>query len=129
MRFNFPKNDNNYYWTDHVKRKMLFYHLTADKVTRTIRVPKRVEEGVADNTIAVMQPAGTKNKPTEIWVMYSLSKKASTLSEQSESKGKSFNNKKVIISAWRYPGISPVGKKIPIPADILEELKKEGTTS
>jgi len=36
------------------------------------------------------------------------------------------DNRKVVISAWRYPGVSPVGKQIPIPADILEELKKEG---
>jgi len=28
-----------------------------------------------------------------------------------------------IISAWRYPGSSPIGKPPPIPGDIIEELK------
>jgi len=109
MRFNIPKNDSKHYWTQHSVRKMLFYGLTADRVKRIIRNPKRVENGVAENTIAVMNPTGTNKKPTEIWTMY-------------QQKG----NKKIIISAWRYPGVSPVGKTIPIPLDILEELKREG---
>lgn len=109
MRFNIPKNDSKYHWTQHCIRKMLFYGLTADRIKRIILSPKRVEEGVAENTVAVMQPFGTKSKPKEIWTMY-------------QRKG----NKKIIISAWRYPGVSPVGKQIPIPADILEELKNEG---
>ena len=88
-----------------------------------IRNPKRVEDGVAENTVAVMSaPPGRdlaqkggqpKNRnlhsKSEIWVMY-------------QKRGA----KKVIISAWRYPGISPIGKQIPIPQDILEELKEEG---
>lgn len=99
---------------------MAFYGLSPDKVKRVVRNPQRVEDGVAENTIAVMAPGSNKKKPTEIWVMYSLSKKANTLSQ---SKG---NIRKIIISAWKYPGISPIGKQIPIPADILEELKNKG---
>ncbi len=57
-----------------------------------------------------MQPANTK-KPTEIWLMY-----------------QQFGQKKRIISAWRYPGISPQGEPVPIPEDIVEELKKEFKT-
>ncbi len=109
MRFNFPKNDKKYYWTNHVARKMLFYGLTPGRVKRVIRNPKRSEKGVAPKTIAVMQPAGTNKKPTEIWTMYSSKDKI-----------------KVIITAWRYPGVSPVREEIPIPVDIFEELKKEG---
>ena len=135
MKFNFPKNDSKYHWTQHCVRKMMFYGLTADRVKRVLRNPKRRETGVAENTIAVMMPAGTKKRPSEIWVMYSLSSKASTLSERSESKGESLDklgtigqmtNRKIIISAWRYPGVSPVGKQIPIPADILAELTRDG---
>jgi len=120
-----------YYWTNHVIRKMVFYGLTPERVKRVIRTPKRVEEGIAENTIGVMQPSANIKKPTEVWVMYSLSKKATL----SQSKGKSLDklgtigrvtNRKIIISAWRYPGVSPVGKKIYIPQDILEELKEEG---
>lgn len=107
--FNLPKNDAKYHWTQHCIRKMLFYGLSPDRIKRVVRNSKRTEEGVAENTIAVMMPAGTKQKPTEIWTMY-------------QTKG----SRRVVISAWRYPGISPVGKQIPIPSDILEELKKEG---
>ncbi|KKT50592.1 MAG: hypothetical protein UW43_C0004G0024 [Candidatus Yanofskybacteria bacterium GW2011_GWA1_44_21] len=60
-------------------------------------------------TIAVMQPAGTKQRPYEIWSMYSKR-----------------GQKKIIITAWRYPGISPIRDEIPIPADIISELKSEG---
>ena len=91
---------------------MVFYGLSPDRVKRAIRNPKRVEEGVAENTIAVMTPGTNIKKPSEIWTMY-------------QTRG----SKKIIISAWRYPGVSPVGKQIPIPADILEELKNEGVIS
>lgn len=104
-----PKNDAKYMWTNHVVRKMAFYGLSAERVKRVLRSPKRSEDGVAENTVAVMQQTGTKKKPTEVWVMYQKK-----------------NTKKVIISAWRYPGISPVGKKIPIPVDILDELRDTG---
>jgi hypothetical protein len=29
-----------------------------------------------------------------------------------------------IISAWRYPGISPIGEPPPIPEDVLKDLKE-----
>lgn len=110
--FKLPRNDSKYQWTNHVIRKMAFYGLTPDRVRRLIRSPKRIEDGIADNTIAVMQPGTNKKKPSEIWTMY-------------QKRG----SKKVVISAWRYPGISLVGKQIPIPQDILEELKNDGIIS
>ena len=114
-----PKNDSKYWWTQHVIRKMGFYGLSPDRVKRIVRTPSRTEEGIAPNTIGVMQPGTNKKKPSEVWVMY-----------QNKSKVKNeklkFMGQKIIISAWRYPGISPTGKKITIPNDILEELKKEG---
>ncbi len=88
---------------------MMFYALSADRVKRVMRNPKRSEKGIAPNTIAVMQPTGTKNRPSEVWVMYA-------------SRGRA----KTIITAWRYPGVSPIREAIPIPADIIVELKKEG---
>ena len=87
----------------------MFYALSSDRIKRVMRNPKRSEKGVAEGTIAVMQPAGTKHRPYEVWVMY-LQKP---------------NGKKLVITAWRYPGVSPVRDEIPIPADILEELKRE----
>lgn len=137
--FKIPKNDTKYHWTDHVIRKMAFYGLTPDRVKRVIRSPKRVEEGIADNTIGVMQQSTNVKKPTEVWVMYQQKTNNRqritndpSMSEVKSSKSSVNNNflgKKIIISAWRYPGISPVGKQIPIPADILEELKNEGVIS
>ena len=112
MEFKFPKNDDKYYWTNHVGRKMMFYGLSADRIKRVMRSPKRSEKGVAEGTIAVMQPAGSKTRPSEVWVMYQAPSK----------RGK---GRKIVITAWRYPGISPVRDEIPIPADILEELKRE----
>lgn len=76
-----------------------------------MRSPKRSEKGIAEGTIAVMQPTGSK-KPSEVWVMYQAPSKRGT-------------GRKIIITAWRYPGVSPVRDEIPIPVDILEELKRE----
>lgn len=89
---------------------MAYYGLSGDRIKRIMRNPKRVENGIAENTIAVMQPAGTKKKPTEVWAMYAI-------------KGR----RKLVISAWKYPGVSKVGKQIPIPSDILAELESEGS--
>jgi len=102
-----PQNTKEIYWTRHVKEKMRYYGLTEGRLRRILKSPKRREKGIAPRTIALMQPAGTK-KPTEIWLMY-----------------QQISQRKRMISAWRYPGISPKGEPIPIPEDILEELKKE----
>ena len=112
MEFKFPKNDEKYFWTNHVGRKMMFYGLSADRIKRVMRSPKRSENGVAEGTIAVMQPAGSKTRPSEVWVMY-------------QAPSKRGMGRKIVITAWRYPGISPVRDEIPIPIDILEELKRE----
>jgi hypothetical protein len=36
------------------------------------------------------------------------------------------SGKIIIISAWRYPGVSPAGKKIEIPEDVLADLRDIG---
>jgi hypothetical protein len=119
MQFKTLKNDMNYHWTQHVGRKMAFYGLSADRVKRVIRSPKRAEDGIAEGTIAVMQPAGSPKNPSEIWVMYADTKKAAI------KIGPLVKSRKIIITAWRYPGVSPVRDQIPIPADIVAELKRE----
>jgi hypothetical protein len=73
--------------------------------------PKRTEKGIAENTIVSCQLAGSKKHLYEIWVMF----------YDFNSKGE---QKRKIISCWRYPGQSPIGESIPIPEDILKELKK-----
>ncbi len=121
------KNDSKYHWTNHVVRKMAFYGLSPDRVKRVIRNPKRVEDGVAENTVAVMQSGTNQKKPSEVWVMYQQKVKSKNEKGKiQDSKIKIPDSKFIIISAWRYPGVSPVGKQIPIPQDILSALKEEG---
>ena len=102
-----PKNDSKYLWTAHVARKMRQYRISEGLVRRIIRTPKRMEEGIAPDTFAAMQTAGYK-RPYEVWVMYQKKSKV------------------IVISAWRYPGISPIRAPIPIPEDVLAELIEIG---
>lgn len=118
MYAKFPKNDAKYAWTNHVCHKMRFYQLSESRVKKVIRHPKRVEKGIAPNTIACMQPGTSKKRPEEIWVMYQ------TRNQKLKSKSQKFGDSKIIIiSAWRYPGVSPAGKAIHIPEDVLEDLR------
>ena len=133
--------------------KMHYYGLSEQKVLGVIRRPQRIETGIAENTVAVMIPVGNikKNKKPsawnrsfnddgeqekwsqEIWVMYQIKIKNEKLKVKSEiknSKLKELQNKinsdkKItIISAWRYPGVSP--KNNPIPTEILREIEEIG---
>lgn len=91
------------FWTNHAKGKMMFYKLSEQRVRRVLNSPKRIEEGIAPKTIAVMQPFGNKNQH-ELWVMIQETKA-----------------RRKVISAWRYPGRTKVGE--PLPEEILQELK------
>jgi hypothetical protein len=122
MQFKVPKNTEKYEWTQHAVFKMKQYGLTAQRILRVVKNPKRLEEGIVKNTLAVMQPASTRTKDgkrvwsQEIWAMYQIKRKM-----QSE-KRKTFGAQRIrLISAWRYPGVSP--KRDPIPEDILRELE------
>ncbi|OIO45077.1 MAG: hypothetical protein AUJ24_00890 [Parcubacteria group bacterium CG1_02_36_42] len=115
--FKEPKNSENISWTKHAKEKMRYYQLSESHLKRVLRNPKRIEKGIAPNTNAIMQPAGTKKHPTEIWLMYQIKK--------SKLKTKSLKVIK-IISAWRYPGVSPIREPPPIPEDVLKDLKEYG---
>ena len=108
MKFKAPKNNERFFWTGHALGKMQYYGLTAQRILRVINQPQRKEAGVAENTAAVMQPASVNRKKqtwsSEIWVMYQLA-----------------DGKYKIISAWRYPGVSP--KRNYVPAEIMDEVK------
>lgn len=95
---------------------MKFYALTPQRVIRIINHPERKEEAIVPGCVAVMQSLGTKRK-TEIWAMY----KEKFKTQNSKFKTVGYKNQKRIISAWRYPGVSPK-RQVPIPEDILEEL-------
>ena len=98
------------------------YGLSEQKVKGIIRNPRRTQKGIAPQTAAVMQPispkmvAGKEVWKQEIWTMFV--KKKSTLA------GPLGRESIRIISAWRYPGMSPKGN--PIPEEIWRELEDGG---
>ena len=98
------------HWTQHAKDKMRQYRLSKSRLLRVLYYPKRKEKGIAPRTIAIMQPVSRKKASSEIWLMYQDVKKT-----------------RKIITAWRYPGQSPIGEEIPIPEDIRLELIKNKT--
>jgi len=129
MQFKVPKNTDKYQWTEHSIYKMKQYGLTAQRVLRVINAPQRREEGIVKNTIAVMQPTSMNTKngkkvwSSEIWAMYQQKRKAKSAKlkasiELGDILGK---NQIKIISAWRYPGVSP--KRDPIPEEIMREIE------
>jgi len=126
MLSKFIERDRKIYWTRHSREKMRQYQLSESRLKRILRNPERKEIGIAPGTTAVMQSTGAKKSPKEIWVMYQLvkSKVKSSRRSRGSSMAKPSGQKLKVISAWRYPGRSPIGKPIPIPDDIREELDK-----
>lgn len=83
-----------------------------------------MERGIASGTIACMRSGDSKKRVEEIWVMIQMkSEKRRGKKEETEEKGMIKEPQTIIISAWRYPGTSPKGKPILIPADVLEDLE------
>ena len=116
------QNLKKIFWTQHAKIKMRQYSLSKSRLLRVLSNPKRKEKGIVPKTIALMQPVSRKKRPTssgqrstsssrrpsEVWLMY---------------QDKGYLRK--IITAWRYPGVSPVREEVPIPEDIKRELEHE----
>ena len=138
MQLKPPKNTEKYFWTQHAIYKLRQYGLSAQRVIRVINNPQRKEEGIVAKTVAVMQPASLRNKngkkawSQEIWAMYQArgagnpkSKILNTKQIQNSKipKLQNLNQKQIkIISARRYPGVSP--QKDPIPEEILREISE-----
>jgi len=130
-----PKNSGKYYWTGHAKMKMRRYGLSGQRVVRVIRRPLRIQEGITDGTVAVMQPQSTKKGEdgqktwtNEIWVMYQIKKnktdkKNIAMDEKTVAFLDALNNdtkQMRVISAWRYPGKTVPGESLP--EEILDEI-------
>ncbi len=136
MMWKAPKNSDKYYWTSHAKSKMRHYGLSAQRITRVIRAPIRTQEGIAGNTIAVVQPQSTrrgengeKTWTNEIWVMYQIkakktnNKNSAVIDDKMATfLGNTIQGQKqiMIISAWRYPGKTESGEGLP--DEILDEI-------
>ncbi len=94
----------NYYWTKHSLAKMAFYGLSESRVKRVLRFPQRTEKGIAPETIASMQTAGSKKHPYEIWVMYQIQNEISKIKNKKLNSKFKINNENVIASkvpAWQ----------------------------
>lgn len=104
----------------HCRFKLKQYGLSPNKIKRIIRFPDRKEEGIAPNTIAVMQLKNKKDpKKGEIWVMYQTKVKSQKSKVKITSqKSKLAGAKTKIISVWVFPGISPKGKEIFVPDEV-----------
>ena len=110
------KKSAELHWTQHAKMKMGYYRLSTARVRRILHSPKRVEEGIAPKTVAMMQPSalkkttlGNETWTQEIWVMI-----------QDDGKFRK------VISAWRYPGMT---KPRGAPADFLKKEYREFLSS
>jgi len=87
---------------------MRYYQISEARVKRILHSPKRIEEGIAPKTIAVMQSAGSPKHPYELWVMLQNVRHQSGVISQK------------VISVWRYPGITK-----PNDATLKNILEKE----
>lgn len=92
-------------WTKHAEVKMRYYRLSEARVKRVMNMPLRIEAGIAPKTVAMLQRAGSKKHPYEIWVMIDEKK-----------------NERRVVSAWRYPGLTKPGESLP--EEILREIKE-----
>ena len=133
--FNIPKS-SEYLWTRHAQAKMNYYKISPARVRRVIKSPARIEEGIAPDTVAFMQPVSYKTKngkrtwTQEFWVMAAQSTTNNKRQTTNDTKSKEFSSSKPlvvgsrlrIISAWRYPGMTKPGA--PLPSVIIDEIKE-----
>lgn len=101
-------------WTSHAHAKMAFYKLSESRVRRVLHAPKRIEEGVAPKTVAMMHPASTRFKQNE------KDKRTETWSQEIWVMLQDSPQKRTIISAWRYPGVTK-----PRSAIALQTMRQE----
>lgn len=113
---NLPKDSRSRHWTNHVKGKMLFYRLSESRILRVLRSPTRQDVGIAPKTSAFMQRNDTSKRKEEIWV---LVQQIANSKEQIAKSGKT-----IIISAWRYPGVSKPGATLPMPQGLADEIER-----
>lgn len=109
---------------------MRFYKLSEQRVKRILNSPHRVEEGIAPNTIAMMQAAGSKKHPYEIWTMIQRHKQKRNEHRSIQTENKfpyesalsPFKSAVKVISAWKYPGRTKAGESLPM--EIIQEMNE-----
>ena len=105
-------------------------------ISKGIAKPKWGNSSFGDSSIKIEEETADEKKKQEnwnqeIWVMYQTKTQSAKRKAQNEMQNpeleklrKQINSSKqiTIISAWRYPGVSP--KKNPIPEEILREIEE-----
>ena len=126
------------YWTAHSRAKMRFYGLSEQRVRRVIHSPRRIQEGIAPHTIAIMQPNAVISDKRPIrrtqgkHMTWDRGVKKILTSEGGAGRGEMWKQeiwvmikeekaRRKIISAWRYPGMTKPGD--PLPPEIIRELR------
>ena len=114
------------HWTYHARAKMAFYRLSEQRVRRVLNSPKRIEEGIAPKTMAMMQPVSLTYRSVSETVPSPFGKLRVNSAERSRGtplqseklrnkREETWNheiwvmiqddkNRRKVISAWRYPG-------------------------
>ena len=126
-------------WTVHAREKMAYYRLSEQRVRSVLHSPKRIEEGVAPKTVAMMAPVSThaaRAREARGGLAFRGSFSPSPLKGRKgialrRDAWEGFMTDRVtwsqeiwvmvqdvptgrkIISAWRYPGVSKVRGEIP----------------
>ena len=108
-----PIKDEKYLWTNHSRMKMRYYRLTESRIKRIIRHPRRIEEGVLENAIGVMQPAEGK-RYSGIWAMYVLTREGGSLGNMVSRHARSAPAAELANSRAKFPG-SPGPSKLRSP--------------
>jgi exopolysaccharide biosynthesis protein len=119
----FLNTSKKLHWTHHAHKKMAYYRLSEARVRRVMNSPKRVEEGVAPKTVAMMQPTALKGSASGVRVgalnfTWNAKKAAAPLkakpawSQEIWVMVQDIPTGRKIISAWRYPGVSKVRGEI-----------------
>ena len=111
----FGVSSKNFLWTNHARHKMNYYQLSEFRIRRVLNSPKRIEKGIALNTIAVMQPSSIKHFKTDK-IKNSNDLKSEKWSQEIWVMFQDLKDKRIIISAWRFPGMSK-------PRDIVSMAK------
>ena len=104
-----PKDSDRLVWTQHIKRKMLFYGISASQIRSILRKADRIEKSIVKGLFVSMKENHKKNRQEELWLMYQVFVVAGL-------------SKIKLISVWRYPGITEKGEEIKIPEEVLLDI-------
>ena len=93
-------------WTLHARAKMNHYRLSPARVRHVLHSPKRIEEGVAPKTVAMMQPASLKTGGSRVATGAGVVAGRGSWTQEIWVMVQDVSGARKVISAWRYPGVT-----------------------